>query len=102
MPANFRTRCFPGLWHFPGPYGVAADRVRVAAHEQHHHVPARQVQDRVRAEHSLPVRVDGAGVLPVLPLHLDVDPSPATHAIWTRLKAGDLIDRVKNTLLDTT
>ena len=24
----------------------------------------------------------------------DVVPSPATHAIWTRLKAGDLIDRM--------
>ena len=24
----------------------------------------------------------------------DVGPSPATHAIWSRLKAGDLIDRV--------
>ena len=52
------------------------------------------------------VRLGGGGIgdagAEALAEALRVHPSLATHATWRGLKAGDLIDRVSKTLLDTT
>ena len=65
-------------------------------------VPRHAASHAAQLDHLVPPRALEGGEAAARALPVPVHPSPATHAIWTRLKAGDLLDRVQKTLLDTT